>query len=438
MKIFGKTNSIYVNTSLTLFFGLLGFTLISILLIFHFILSPMAYRAADDLGGLMHILSKSWVDLPANKKPAFQAHLREQHHLFITDDKITTSDIKIIYPFVPRLEKALLHHTDQKIVIKQDKNEKDCFWVIIPLQSQKVQIGFFHKRLGPHPSKAILGIIVAGLLLILTTSFLLVRRITRPITTLTDAVSQLGSGVLNTRIEEKGSQELILLAHKFNKMADEINQLISNRNILFGGISHDLRTPITRILIALELIDGEQNNALLSSIRSDLQEMENMIKQTLELIKSMDKHQAFTVKVDQIIKQLVSDYARQDLIIEWTSNQCGLCKVEFNALRRVLTNLLDNAFRYSQQQTVQLSCVKEQKQIIITLLDQGPGIPKNELGKVFQPFYRLDTSRNKQTGGSGLGLAIVHQLCDLHNWKVKLKQKPGCGLEVQLTINIDN
>jgi len=244
--------------------------------------------------------------------------------------------------------------------------------------------------------------------------------------------------VLNTRIEEKGSQELILLAHKFNKMAEEINQLISNRNILFGGISHDLRTPITRIQIALELIEGEQNKTLLSSMRSDLQEMESMIKQTLELIKSMDKHQAFTVKIDQIIKQLVSDYARQDLIIDWTSNHCGLCKVEFNALRRVLTNLLDNAFRYSQQQAVQLSCVKEQKQLIITLLDQGPGIPENELEKVFQPFYRLDTSRNKQTGGSGLGLAIVHQLCDLHNWKVKLKQKPGCGLEVQLTIIIDD
>jgi len=438
MKIFGKANSIYVNTSLTLFFGLLGFTVISLLLIFHFILSPMAYRAADDLGGLMHILSRSWVALPADKKPAFQTHLRDQHHLFITDDNITTSDIHITYPFIPRLEQALLHHTGQKIVIKQDKKEKNCFWVIIPINTQKVQIGFLHNRLGPHPSKAILGIIVAGLLLILSTSFLLVRRITRPITTLSGAVSQLGSGVLNTRIEEKGSQELILLAHKFNKMAEEINQLISNRNILFGGISHDLRTPITRIQIALELIEGEQNKTLLSSMRSDLQEMESMIKQTLELIKSMDKHQAFTVKINQIIKQLVSDYARQDLIIDWTSNHCGLCKVEFNALRRVLTNLLDNAFRYSQQQAVQLSCVKEQKQLIITLLDQGPGIPENELEKVFQPFYRLDTSRNKQTGGSGLGLAIVHQLCDLHNWKVKLKQKPGCGLEVQLTIIIDD
>jgi len=436
MKVFGKANSIYANTSLTLVFGLLGFTIISLLLIFHFILSPMAYRAADDLGGLMHILSKSWVDLPENKKPAFQAHLREQHYLFITDDNISATTVNITYPFIPRLEQALLHHTGQKIVIQQDIKDKNCFWVIIPLDNKKVQIGFLHDRLGPLPAKAILGIIVAGCLLIFITSFLLVRRITRPITTLSDAVSQLGSGMLNTRIEEKGTKELVLLAHKFNKMAEEINQLISNRNILFGGISHDLRTPITRIQIALELIEGN-NESLVSSMRADLQEMENMIKQTLELIKSMDKHQAFTIKIDQIIKQLVSDYARQNLTIEWNSNQCGRCKVEFNTLRRVLTNLLDNAFRYSQQQAVHLSCVKEQKQLLITLLDQGPGIPESELEKVFQPFYRLDTSRNKQTGGSGLGLAIVQQLCDLHNWKVRLIQKAGCGLEVQLSIPIN-
>jgi len=136
MKVFGKATSIYVNTSLTLMFGLLGFTIISLLLIFHFILSPMAYRAADDLGGLMHILSKSWVDLPADKKPAFQAHLREQHYLFITDDNISATDVNITYPFIPRLEQALLHHTGQKIVIQQDKKQKNCFWVIISLDKQ--------------------------------------------------------------------------------------------------------------------------------------------------------------------------------------------------------------------------------------------------------------------------------------------------------------
>jgi len=436
MNIFRAPHSVYLNTSLTLAFGLFGFTLLSSLLVFHFILSPMAYRAADDLGGLMHIISKSWAALPADKKKAFQSHLREQHDLFITDDQLSVSEISIVYPFIPRLESALLHHTGQQIKIKQDTTHKNCFWVIIPLANQQVKIGFFHDRLGPHPAKAIMGIIIAACLLIFITTILLVRRITRPITTLSNAVSKLGSGNLNTRIEEKGSKELVILAHKFNKMASEINQLISNRNILFGGISHDLRTPITRMQIALELIEDTKNKTLISSMRNDLQEMEGLIKQALELIKGMDRHHAISIEIDAFIIDLVSDYQRQNKIINWTNNQCGACKIEVNALRRVLSNLLDNAFRYSDEKPVKLSCSKDKNQLLIKLIDLGPGIPADELKKVFQPFYRLDTSRNKKTGGSGLGLAIVKQLCDIHNWQIQLIHHKNSGLEAQLKIKL--
>ena len=434
MNLFRAPHSIYLNTSLTLAFGLFGFTLISSLLVFHFILSPMAYRAADDLGGLMHIISKSWAALPADKKKEFQSHLREQHDLFITDEKLSVSEISITYPFIPRLESALLHHTGQQIKIKQDTTHKNCFWVIIPLTKQQVKIGFFHDRLGPHPAKAIMGIIIAACLLIFITTILLVRRITRPITTLSNAVSKLGSGNLNTRIEEKGSKELVILAHNFNKMASEINQLISNRNILFGGISHDLRTPITRMQIALELIEDTKNKTLISSMRNDLLEMEGLIKQALELIKGMDKHHAISIEIDAFVTDLVSDYRRQNKIINWTNNQCGECKIEVNALRRVLSNLLDNAFRYSEEKSVNLSCSKDNGQLLIKLVDQGPGIPFHELKNVFQPFYRLDSSRNKKTGGSGLGLAIVQQLCEIHNWEIRLIPHKNSGLEAQLKI----
>jgi len=398
----------------------------------------MANRAADDLGGLMHILSKSWVSLPDSKKLAFQTHLREQHQLYITDDNVPVTGITLTYPFIPRLEKALHHHTGQIITIKKDENDDHCFWVFIPQAEQQVKIGFLHSRLGPHPSKALLGILIAGCLLIIITTILLVRRITYPITTLSKAVNLVGSGQLTTTIPETGSKELVIVARNFNKMTREINLLISNRNILFGGISHDLRTPITRMQIALELIENTENKSLISGMRNDLNEMEVLIKHALELVKGMSKQHAVTVEIKEIIGEIVSNYQRQNYIVNWNKCFCGHCKIEVNALRRVLCNLLDNAFRYSEQKPVELNCSINKGKFIVKVLDQGPGIPFDKLDAVFQPFYRLDVSRNMQTGGSGLGLAIVQQLCDIHHWKVRLLLREQGGLEARLEIPVKN
>ncbi len=436
MSFFRRRNTISINTSLTLAFGLLSFTVISLFLVFHFILSPMVNRAADDLGGLMHILTKSWVSLPNDKKTAFQSHLRDQHELFITDGDVPVSDVTITYPFIPRLERALHHHTGQALTIKQGVDEDRRFWIFIPHASQMVKIGFLHERLGPHPSKAVVGILIAGCLLIFITTIFLVHRITQPITALSKAVNLVGSGNLATKIPETGAKELVTVARNFNKMTREITLLISNRNILFGGISHDLRTPITRMQIALELIEGTENSSLIEGMQNDLAEMENLIKQALELIKGMSKQHAKEVGLNDVIADIVTNYQRENNKIEWKASQCGRCMIEVNALRRVLCNLLGNAFRYGGDKAVKLECKKSKDKLIIRVLDQGPGIPEDELEAVFQPFYRLDVSRNKQTGGSGLGLAIVRQLCDIHHWNVSLLGRGMGGLEARLEIPI--
>jgi len=306
----------------------------------------------------------------------------------------------------------------------------------LPLGDNVVYIGFLHERFGPHPSKAMFGILAGGLLLILITTLFLVRRITRPIKTLSNAVNLIGSGKLSTRIPEQGPQELAMLAHNFNCMAQEISQLMSNRSILFGGISHDLRTPITRMQIAIELLENENNTALITSMRNDLNEMEQLIQNALEFVKGMDKHRAFNVKINKVLNELAENYARQNQIIHWQSN-CGQCKVEINALRRVLCNLLDNAFRYSEGKPVNLTCSQEKDHLLIHIIDQGPGIPEDKLIAVFQPFYRLDNSRNKKTGGSGLGLAIVQQLCDIHDWEIELLIGKKQGLDVKLSLPLN-
>ncbi|MEE9338331.1 MAG: ATP-binding protein [Methylococcaceae bacterium] len=434
MTKFERPNSIYLNISLTLIFGLLSFTIFSIALAFFFIVNPMANRVANDMGGLIYAVSESWFSLPPEKKQDFRARLRKQHQLMITDKNIPVTNIIITNPFIPKLEKALLLQTEQIVTVKQDIKNKRCLWVTISQAEQTVTIGFFHDRIGPRPSIVILGILVAGSFLILITTILLVRRITQPIKTLSNAVSLLGSGDLSTRIPEKGAEEIVILAHNFNSMALEITQLLTNRTILFGGISHDLRTPITRMQIALELLQNDSNSKLISKMRNNLVEMEDLIQQSLELVKGLDKHNTIEVEITTVINDIVLDYKSQQQVIHYRPVDCGICNLEINAFRRVLSNLLDNAVRYSDNKAIEIFCIKENEKLVIRILDRGTGIPVDKLEMVFQPFYRLDNSRNKETGGSGLGLAIVKQLCDIYDWNIQLIPRLKGGLEVKLEI----
>lgn len=432
------TKSLSVKTSLTLAFGLIIYTGLSIALVLYFVLIPMSDRAADDMAAFISMASESWVELNKEQQAEYQAHLREDHQLFITSAPVQVVAIKKNYPFIPRLEKALLRHTGQHVLVKQHLEGRCCFWVNILQNEQVVRVGFFHERIGPQPPMALVGILVSACLLILITTILLVRRITSPVRKLSVAVHQFGMGDFTIRIPETGPRELASLAHSFNRMAEELAQLMTNRAILFGGISHDLRTPITRMQLALELLEEGNNSHLIVGLRNDLNEMENLIRQALELVKGLDKNQPVETDLRQFIAIIAADYQRQKHIINWQVSEYSACKIEVDTLRRVLLNLLDNAFRYGGDKPVNLSCTRKNGNLIFRITDQGSGIPKEQLEAVFQPFFRLDSSRSKKTGGSGLGLAIVRQLCDIHGWKIRLFPGKGKGLEACLIIPVVN
>ncbi|NOQ64010.1 MAG: HAMP domain-containing protein [Methyloprofundus sp.] len=429
-----KPQALSLTTSLTLALGLVVYTALSMVLVFYFVLFPMATRAADDMAAFISVVADSWGHLNAQERIELTQHLAEDHQLFLRTDPVKLTSIKEFYPFIPRLEKSLLLHAKQPIVVQQDLEKASCFWVEIVKANQVLRFGFFHDRIGPKPPKAILGIIALAILLILIITMILVRRITSPIKKLSVAAEKLGHGHFSVRMPKTGLTELDSLGDSFNRMAEELAQLMSNRAILFGGVSHDLRTPITRMQLAAELLEDDLNAHLITGLRNDLNEMEHLIQQSMELVKGLDKKQPVATDVDQLFASIVLDYQRQNKQINWHLNESGICKIEAGTLRRVLINLLDNAFRYSEDQSVDLSCIKQGKNLIIRINDQGVGIPKEQLEAVFQPFFRLDSSRNKKTGGSGLGLAIVRQLCDAQEWKVGLFPGKVNGLEACLII----
>lgn len=436
MNLWKRLDSLFVKTSLTLTLGLALFILLAISFTWFFILSPLSNRAADDMAALITLTGKTWVSLPIQEREEFEKKIAQQHALFFSGHDLSTQALDKFYPFIPRLEKALKRHTGQHVVIKHKVGNKALFSFNLYYAKEKVNIDFYHNRTGPRPPIALAGVFIAAALLIIVTTLLLVRRITHPIKRLSNAVDLFGQGQFSTRISETGPSELASLAKNFNRMAKEITQLIENRALLFGGISHDLRTPITRMQLALELLDQNQNKALINRLKNDLVEMELLIQQSLEFVKGLDNQQVMEINLDDVINHMMNEYRQRELFIQLISEPCGVCKIDVQALRRILLNLLDNAFRYGENSPVTLSYRKNKHHLTIHILDEGAGIPVDKLETVFLPFYRLENSRNKKTGGSGLGLAIVKQLCDAHDWKIELIARKNRGIKASIEIPI--
>jgi len=308
------------------------------------------------------------------------------------------------------------------------------FCVDIPMAGRTLRISFPHSRIGARPPLAALLVAGAGALVILLTSLLLVRRLTQPLERLAGAAARIGRGEAHTPLPETGPRELVVLTQRFNRMAAEIAQLLSNRTTLFAGISHDLRTPLTRMRLALEMLPADTDPALVGRLRQDIEEMERLIGDTLELARGLEPQPPGEVDLREFVDGVVAAFRRDGAAIRWSPAACCYAAVDTLALQRVLTNLLDNALRYGGDQPVELHCFCVAEAAVIQVLDRGPGIPEAEREKVFQPFHRLEGSRSRRTGGSGLGLAIARQLCDAHGWSIRLLPRTGGGLEVRLDI----
>jgi len=229
---------------------------------------------------------------------------------------------------------------------------------------------------------------------------------------------------------------MVVLARSFNKMAVQVKELLSNRTTLLAGISHDLRTPLARIQLALEMLPNDADPVLIDGIQNDINQMNCLVGQFLELSKTLEKGEQQTIQIMEMLEDLVVCARRGGATILWSSAE--KCTVVNNpmALRRIIVNLLENAVRYSEGQTVEVAYSCDENFAIIKIKDRGPGIPENKIEAVFRPFYRLDQSRNIETGGTGLGLSIALQLAEINKIKIELYARDGGGLVSEVIVPI--
>jgi two-component system osmolarity sensor histidine kinase EnvZ len=284
-----------------------------------------------------------------------------------------------------------------------------------------------------------LGWGVATLLLSLVGAWLIVYRVARPLKALQQAAHQIGAGEAPPRLDESGPTELATVAHAFNQMSAALAQIDQDRAMILAGISHDLRTPLTRLRMGIEMAGDE---GLREGMTADVEEMDKTIGQFLDFARSEGGEAPQDTDVAALLDELAAQYRRRGFPVQVmptagapAPTSAATLPVRPQALRRAVSNLIDNALCYAGGESpVELALSAAAGEFSIEVRDRGPGIPPQDVERMKRPFARLEAARTN-TAGAGLGLAIVDRIARSHNGRLELLPREGGGLIARLALH---
>jgi signal transduction histidine kinase len=279
------------------------------------------------------------------------------------------------------------------------------------------------------PYRLLLSLGVLLVAVIVLTLFA-VRWVTRPLKTLAEAAEGLGADIERPPLPEQGPLEVSSAARAFNTMQRRLVAFIHDRTRILAAMSHDLKTPITRLRLRAELLDDA---AMREKFEKDLAEMESMVSATLDFMRGVEnRERRQPLDVMALLESLQEDAAELKGRVEIEGGALKPYHGLAQALKRCLRNLIDNAVQYGKSARIRVE--DSAAMLRISVRDEGPGIPEGELERVFEPFHRLEGSRSRDTGGTGLGLGIARNIARAHGGDLVLHNLPEGGLEAVLTL----
>jgi signal transduction histidine kinase len=261
-------------------------------------------------------------------------------------------------------------------------------------------------------------------------AFVVARGITVPLARIARAADAVGRGFRQGALVEEGPSELRLAARAFNSMQERLNRYLDSRTRVLAGMSHDLRTPITRMLLRAEALTDP---SLHDRFTQDLEEMQAMVQGSLDMLKGLASSEPTRpIDVNALLRALQSDYAEMGFKVDVSGILREPLGAQPQALRRLLANLLDNSRRFASSAALEVN--EDGTDVVFRVKDDGPGIPQTELERVMEPYFRLESSRDRTTGGTGLGLSIARDIAQAHGGHLRLVNRVEGGLEAIVTI----
>jgi two-component system osmolarity sensor histidine kinase EnvZ len=310
------------------------------------------------------------------------------------------------------------------------RNRVEGFWVSFAIDDDDYWVMLPRERFEPAFGLGWLGGGLALLALALAGAWLIASTLSRPLGALAAAAGEVGRGRAPAPLPESGPREMRTVSRAFNRMAGDLAAMERERAMVLAGISHDLRTPLSRLRLALEMSGADKASA--ESMGIDVEEMDKVIAQFLSFARGEDEARE-PQDLDALLRDLVDNYRKREQKVTLQPGAPGAFRCAPLSIRRAVSNLVDNALRYAGG-AVEVAARRDGSGVVIEVLDRGPGVPASEAERLKRPFTRLDEARSGP-GGAGLGLAIVDRIARAHGGRLLLGARPGGGLAARLELS---
>lgn len=337
-------------------------------------------------------------------------------------------------PFLRKLRDEIQDHLGENTELTTERLGLRGLWVSFYIEGDAYWVMFPRSRFERPLHWVWLGWGILLAILSLVGAYLIVYRINRPLKTLAVAAEKLGRGEKSLPVPASGPLEIRDLSLAFNQMAKDLERANADKNLFLAGVSHDLRTPLARLRLGIEMLSDATEPRLKNEMTQDVEDLDAIIRQFLLFAREEDGEPIALSDLNKIIEDVCERYRRTGKEVRCVVQPLPFLPLRPLAISRMLTNLLENAFSYGGKE-VEIQTQLNQKNVTLSVLDRGPGIPEGDIYRVTQAFTRLDEARSGKPG-AGLGLAIVERVVKLHGGVLTLSNRDGGGLHAQVTLPV--
>lgn len=396
-------------------------------------IEPRALQAAQQVVSVVNLTRAALVTADPGRRYALLDELAQREGIQVyAGDPGEAVPALPERPFLRIMAAQLRERLGEQTRMTLEREGVAGVWVSFRIDTDEYWVSLPRARIERNEPLRWIGWGALVLALAVIGAFMVVARINRPLRELTRAAEVLGRGATPTRVTEAGPAEIRTLARAFNQMAADIQRQDEERALLLAGVSHDLRTPLSRIRLALEMLDDRGNADLKAGVAQDIGDIDTAIGQFLDFARPVDVEQLSDKSdVNILARTVIERYTRNGRDIVLHQGTPAPQALRAQAFQRLLANLIDNALHHGSG-AVEVVTAREGSFNIVEVLDRGPGIPSGDAARMLQPFTRMNSARS--TSGTGLGLAIVDRIARLHGGQVQLLPREGGGLRARVEL----
>ena len=304
---------------------------------------------------------------------------------------------------------------------------EDTVEIKVKSNDKIIQILFPKEKIAPSSVRLFILWITLPSLLLISIAIIFLKNQTKPIVNLAKAAERFGKGDFIYEIRPSGASEVRKAAYEFDRMAKRVERHLKQRSEMLSGISHDLRTPLTRLKLQLAMLNQKEISKKMSN---DIDEMESMLNNYLQFAKSQTQEESTAININELFKEIIIEKDNKYLHLNLIGEIVLVGRR--NALKRCFNNIIENGLNYAKN--VYLDVSKSANRLNIFVEDDGPGIPIDQYKNVFKPFFRLDKSRNLNQSGVGLGMSIAEDIVRSHGGNIELNDGKDNGLKVKISL----